>query len=107
MPDLAIETGWWCRTNERWEATVQGNGGRVYKVYWERDHRPGPHPQFRYRCTCKGFIFRGDCRHVDIAAKQHCRWNEEMEPGVQPERIEGVVRCPHCHGDVVPFRVGV
>lgn len=109
MPDLTIESAWTCATNERWETTVEGSKGETYRVAWERLYgaqaaRVGA--QFGWTCSCKGFGFRGTCRHVDAveAEGKRCGWNAHLEPTEEPDE-NGC--CPGCGGNLVAYRVAV
>ena len=104
MPDLTIHTGTWCQSNESWETTVAGSKpGTEYTVSWGRD-MTGTY-QYDYRCTCKGFQFRGTCKHIKQVRDSgtRCKWNWEMEPGATADN--GC--CPSCGSEVSHFQVGV
>lgn len=109
MPDLTVETGWYCASNERWEVEVTGSKGDVYHVRWEKilDHRI-TEAEYGWTCECKRFEFhpREQCKHINkiVAEGRRCAWNSEMTPG-GPDPVDG--RCPKCGGPVLPFRVAV
>lgn len=113
MPDLTIETGWWCATNEAWEVEVLGTKGRnaqipVYHVRWEKilDHRI-TEAEYGWTCTCPAFEFHPDkeCKHIVLVKNEgsRCAWNEEMSTGYTPEYKDGVPICPECGGPLRPF----
>lgn len=43
-------------------------------------------------CDCRGFQYRGSCRHIQEAWDEICRWNSEDGPEKQAE--DNV--CPRC-----------
>lgn len=96
MPDLTIESGVYCATNEYWETRVG-----AYTVSYGRT--TGMHqPRYDYRCTCPSFQFRRQpCKHIAEVRNERCAWNETMEPGGTE------IECPQCGGPTVGFRVGV
>lgn len=105
MPDLNIESGYYCATNEDWETTVTGSRGDIYLVRWERSEGRDGEADFDWTCTCKGFEFHPDkpCKHIRqvAASDDRCAWNNEMTPC--PE----IKSCPKCNGPVRPFRIEV
>jgi len=61
-----------------------------------------PHGFVRgYTCTCRGFRYRADCRHIKEARGRRCGWNAACEPGVLPIRRA----CPECGGPVKMIEV--
>jgi hypothetical protein len=89
MPDLTIENHWLCQTARDWIATVEG-----HSVSWGT-MPPRAGYGYGFRCDCKGFRFRGTCRHVKAAEPLRCGW-EAFTHGGQP--IGG--KCPRCGGPV-------
>jgi len=102
MPDLIVVPVATCATNKNWSTQVKGSKGAVYTVSY------GPVMnqlvQYGYTCTCKGFKYRGRCKHINTVMAERCGWNWELDPGNLPDE-DG--RCPHCDGKVVWEQVGV
>lgn len=48
------------------------------------------------RCECKGFQFRGNCKHVAQAMSQNCGWDSHYDDG---EAKDG--KCPNCGSDTI------
>lgn len=105
MPDLTIESGVYCATNEAWECKVTGSKGDVYTVKWEKifDHRITD-AEYGFTCECKAFEFHPskECKHIKEVKDLRCGWNAEMAPTFNDHTT-----CPHCGGPVRPFRVAV
>jgi hypothetical protein len=49
-------------------------------------------------CECKGYVYRGQCRHQGIAHHKVCRWSDEKGPEVQSLDQEDGKICPRCGG---------
>lgn len=47
-------------------------------------------------CECKGYQFRGQCRHQHIALGQICGWREEPGEAVQTDEQRANKVCPKC-----------
>ncbi|HEY5443064.1 MAG TPA: hypothetical protein VIJ87_01055 [Pyrinomonadaceae bacterium] len=49
-------------------------------------------------CECKGYQYRGRCRHQKEAHLDHCGWNEvDSEIQQTPEEAKNRI-CPECGG---------
>lgn len=107
MPDLDIVTTFTCSSNEYWSRDVQ-SGENTYRVEWAKQPRSA-YVEYDWSCTCKGFQFRGRCKHIDQVREERCGWNAELEPTAQPDSGGPDNRpiCPKCGADVIPIRVGV
>lgn len=105
MPDLTIQSGFWCASNEYWEARFpKSKGDGHYLVRWM--YTPFGDYQYGWDCECPGFKYntRHECKHTKAAEGMRCGWNAEMEPGMVPDPGP---KCPMCGGPVKGFRVGV
>ena len=49
-------------------------------------------------CECKGYVYRGQCRHQGEAHQKVCKWNDQDGPEVQTEEQEDNKVCPRCGG---------
>lgn len=47
-------------------------------------------------CDCKGFEYRGHCRHVQDVADNLCRWDSFQGPEKQTPDQEKKAICPRC-----------
>lgn len=47
-------------------------------------------------CECKAYIFRGHCRHQDIASESLCAWQEGISKEVQTDMQRNMMQCPRC-----------
>jgi hypothetical protein len=54
-------------------------------------------------CECKGFQYRGDCRHVRIAETERCRYWREWKGERDTNGDGDVGRCPECRHPLVVF----
>jgi hypothetical protein len=97
MPDLTIEIMQQCAHLEYEVIPVQGSHG-TYSVTFEASERTGE----LVSCTCPGFKFRRDCKHIAEAAKKHCTWHELYG---EAQEQDGV--CPECGGPTRSVRVAV
>jgi len=96
MPDLTPITGRWCESNERGQVRIKSlRSGKTHSVHFD---------QYGYSCTCLGFRFRHDCRHIHEAEKLRCRYGWEAACGSPVEM--GAV-CPRCGGPTVAVKVMV
>lgn len=48
-------------------------------------------------CECRGYVYRGNCRHQHEASQKLCRWSDADGPEVQTEEQERNNVCPRCH----------
>lgn len=90
MPDLTYHAARWCLTNELASTTAKGSRGEVYSVTFHKG---------QYHCSCKGFTYTGDCKHVK--AFSPCQFGHMAAAG-SPESDDVWVGpaslCPECGG---------
>lgn len=115
MPDFMMESAWTCASNFYFERTVVGSGGDLYVVRWGRLTEARileTGAQHGWQCTCKGYKYRGTCRHIREveSSGERCGWNAEMEPTAEPYRNglnNDEPECPQCGGALRVMRVAV
>jgi uncharacterized Zn finger protein len=49
-------------------------------------------------CECKGFQYRGNCRHQEEALDEVCGWSETAGKEVQAPYQREAMICPRCDG---------
>lgn len=103
MPDLTIEYCYTCPSNISWAKEVVGSKGNEYLVTFHGD------AYTQWQCTCPGFQYRGECKHIKAAEKERCGWAWEAFCGDHMEPKEGPTgkQCPMCGEEVQIIRVGV
>lgn len=82
-----------CEQMQGVSTEVKGSKGDTYYVSFSMNG--GMH------CTCKGFEFRGKCKHIET--EEFCQWHQQWSDEIQKEG--GV--CPRCGGPTVGCRVMV
>lgn len=113
MVDLTVEVAWTCATNEYCEICVHGSQGDLYTVHFGRlpeAQVAARGVQHDWQCECRGYRFRGTCRHIAQARQSgvRCGWNEALDPGAKPAKdAQGNLCCPQCGGRVKAYRVAV
>ncbi len=106
MADLTVEYHWLCKSNLVGSVKVKGSKGEVYEVEWVNGRGGYQH------CTCKGFKFKGECKHVKQAISESCKWNAFWDVG-KPVEVEtdddhpNGLACPKCGGEVTSMGWGV
>lgn len=87
---------------------VVGSKGDTYHVSYAGGEG-GAH------CTCPGFKYRQDCKHVNETFKRGCFWHPQWHDAgpaevrpveVTPHTVPGE-QCPGCGGPVVAVRMAV
>ncbi len=102
MTDFNVHAYRWCSTNEHFETTAKGSKGETYTVRYGKTPA-GPY-QYGWTCSCKGFKFRGDCKHVKAAEQERCGHGWEAACGSPAEMGDN---CPKCGSETTVIRVAV
>jgi len=92
------KTAHMCTTCFYWEKQVTGSTGNIYQVHWGRlpEERGSG---YGWTCTCKGFKYRGECRHIKEIEynEERCAWNESGNPNLRRKKNnKGQFTCPKC-----------
>lgn len=102
MPEFTVATVRCCRTNFQWEKNVISKDN-TYTVRWE--HLFGnAETQYGWTCTCEGYKFRKNCKHITQVENLRCGWNQELEPTLNAN-TDG--SCPQCGGPTSVVRIAV
>ena len=96
MPDLTIEYMYQCESLTR--TSVTGSKGDTYHLYNHRGRG--------WQCTCKGFQFRGTCKHVKQVEAEGCQWHQFTHDG-EPVEVNGEKVCPECGAPVEVIKFAV
>ena len=99
-----VETFRWCKSTEYDQQEVAGSNGAVYRLMYS-SHIPGPY-QCNWDCTCPGFRYRRECKHVKAAEEARCGHGVMAAAG-SPENDWPDGKCPKCGAIAVPVRVAV
>lgn len=99
MPDLTVEYVQVCASDSVSEQVVGSKGDR-YDVLVS-------HNSELDQCTCPGFTFRRNCKHVTELRKKLCGWSAQCSEKTQTPQQEMEAICPECGGDTRTIRVGV
>lgn len=93
MPDLTREIYMSCETNRHWSMNFWSSDMETeYTVTWNNNAG--------YSCTCKGFKYRSECKHIKKVIKDNlrCGWHEWLDS--EEQEIKG--KCPKCGGETKP-----
>jgi len=58
------------------------------------------------QCTCKGFQFRKNCKHVKEVEKNRCSWHGAYDERQNEEQEKNHI-CPVCGKETITVAVGV
>ena len=100
MPELSIEYVQVCSQEDYSENVPASKGTEVYDVHVTRSGTGD-------NCTCPGFTFRRNCKHVKAAHEKLCNWQENLsdEQQTPQQEMEGI--CPKCGAETKVIRMGV
>ena len=100
-----FKTAYMCASCFYWETLVEGSTGNTYHVHWGRNEDKGG---YAWHCTCKGFHYRGECRHIKEIEQNEsrCAWNESANPNLKcPVDKNGKATCPKCGGVARSYKI--
>lgn len=52
-------------------------------------------------CDCRGFEYRGMCKHIEEVSENMCRWDSTLNAEQQTPDQERDMMCPRCGGRTV------
>lgn len=103
MPDLTTEYRQRCNHNAYTESVPSSSGNGTYDVHvWKNSEG-----EVFGRCDCKGFEFRGTCKHVNELKTKLCDWDQETGPEAQTPHQEMECLCPRCGSETLVYAVAV
>ncbi len=100
MPDLSIEYYWSCDSLRSFSTEVKGTKDTYTVSFFRTRHAD------LWECSCLGFKFRGQCKHIAEAEKKRCGWHQFIDGG-DPVMCDGERKCPKCGGEVFSEGWGV
>lgn len=57
-------------------------------------------------CDCRGFHFRGHCRHIQEASERYCDWSS-LKRDIQNDKQKMLSICPECGSNTITLTVEV
>ncbi len=100
MTANTIAIYWQCSSCEDWQIEIKGSTGTYTVTFDSFSHKNKHRVRYDYSCTCKGYKFRGTCKHIEKAKEQHCCWQQFID-GDNPKANE---TCPKCGEPAVARR---
>jgi hypothetical protein len=95
MPELMAVPMQQCKQLDSYSSEIRG-----YQQHWT-----GP-AYDDWMCTCKGYKYHGNCKHVKQAMEERCSWHEMYGAGQSDEQKQHMI-CPECGGETMWVSVGV
>lgn len=84
-----------CESTDPWFSVKVASHSEEGKTYTVLIPYPNDLPE-EYPCECRGFVFRGRCRHQLEAREQRCGWEADVGPEEQTKEQEAARICPRC-----------
>jgi len=102
MPELDIVTAFQCDEGSRpIKVRSSSDPDKVYTVV------PGDE-ETEPSCTCRGYRFRGTCKHLKEAIRHRCGWHSIYDGSPAMTDVHKTRKiCPRCGGRLRVVRVGV
>lgn len=84
-----------CESTEPWSSVEVPSSSELGKFYtvvrpWPED---GPSD---FVCECPGYLYKGSCKHQEMAASMYCDWDERVGPQNQTKEQHLARSCPRC-----------
>lgn len=95
----------WCSQNDNYSQKYRGSGTNIYTVTYN-EMNSGEFAA-NYRCTCKGYQYKGKCKHIDLAKQHRCQYGHDAIMGSPVAALQDMDKCPLCGSDTSVIKVAV